>query len=332
MKYKHDFSFGDTRGIRDIMLKHSCHLFSDFSLNLQNCGYPPHEGNGYLIDQIKILIKDLTGKDYKYVIVTNGATNGLNAYLYAKKTPLTTDLITNKLYFMFYPGIARNAGLTHIPSNEKYTPNDYSLRIIDSPSNPLGILCKSNASRNVVWDAAYFTPTYCGFRGDSSRGNMPYITPKHDAMVGSLSKLTGLNGLRVGWLATNNRNIADKALEYVTHDLCGVSYPSQIIAENILDCVSLDAFYIESKKMLDDNKDQMSRLNHIFNNQEIPKIGMFALFEVDSSIKRLLNKASVKTMPGSSIGDTRDSMRFNLGNSTIATKSMVDDILKADKK
>ncbi len=332
-QYKHDFGFGDTRGIREIMMNHIPGKFLETDFG--SYGYPPHGGNIELIEEVKNLIVDLTGKRYKHVLITNGATHALNAYVAAAKNGITRSLVTHPLYFMMYPGIAKIHGLEH-KKQAFVNPSYYGgeLGIIDSPSNPHGkfAVCPVSAT-GTVWDAAYYTPTYCGVR--SSPGGIlkcAVVPPRHEAMAGSLSKLTGINGLRVGWLATDSDDIFQKAYHYVEHDLCGVSNPSQDAALQILKKVNLQGFYEDSRALLDTNRDTLSRLNHIFSGQAIFPVGMYALFEVDSKLRDLLERASVHTLDGRLIGDHRDSVRFNLANSSKATAAMVKAILKEDKR
>jgi aspartate/methionine/tyrosine aminotransferase len=327
--YQHDFAFGDTRGIREIMLKHAPFL----SLGLmpwENFGYPAHDGNPLLKAEISKLIKNLTGKTYNHILVTVGAMHALSAAIAAIRTPQTKFLYTNKLYFGRYPGLAVNSGLKHIKTDQM-NPGPGDIGIIDSPSNPKGELSPYGNNTNIIWDAAYYSPTYCGI-GDRDNLKCYPVIPKHVAMAGSLNKLTGINGLRIGWLATDDQFLYEKALAYITSNILGVSQPSQWAALQILTKVNMNAFYAESKTLIDNNKTELQRLDYLFGYQEIPRKGMFALFEVDEKLKALLEKASVKVMSGKDCGDTRESVRFNLGNSNKDTKAMVDAILKVDGK
>jgi aspartate/methionine/tyrosine aminotransferase len=182
----------------------------------------------------------------------------------------------------------------------------------------------------VVWDAAYHSPTYCGIE-KGGKLVCPEIVPVHAAMVGSLNKLTDINGLRVGWLATDSCCIYDSAKYYVESDLCEVSGPSQEYATRILQRFDLHAFYCESKRLLDNNREELQRLSYMFGGQPIFPYGMFSLFEVDDGIRSLFRRASVKFKDGDEIGDKeRDSVRINLANSNEATRVMVEAILKAD--
>jgi aspartate/methionine/tyrosine aminotransferase len=338
-KYQHDFSWGDTRGVRQVMdaeLKRiGLHVVPQ---DLGKFGYPPHEGYPELIAQVRKLIKDLTGLEHKHVLITNGATHGLNAYVYAAKRMhghrvSVTGLVTRNLYFPFYPQIAAVNGLEH----RRYSPNFdgqpsmEDVGIVDSPSNPEGIMSRGGLTGiRVVWDAAYHSPTYCGMEKDGKLV-CPDIYPVHEAMVGSLNKLTGINGLRVGWLATNSWSIYSDALYYVETTLCGVSGPSQEYATKILERIDLQPFYSQSKRVLDGNRDELQRLGYLFGGQPIFPYGMFALLEVDDSLKDLFEKASVNVKRGKDVGDERESVRINLANTNESMRAMVDAVLKIDR-
>lgn len=330
-EYKHVFSWGDTHGIREAMIKTAPWLVF-LPQPISSFGYPNHEGQENLLKLIEKLCKNLTGNKYKYILITQGCTHALNAYAWAEKDedlkPGDQDLATNNLYFPFYPGIAKNQGLRHAPGQvgKLYK----AIQIIDSPSNPLGEITYGDLGRS-IWDAAYYTPTYGAITANLI-GRKQTSIPAHVAMAGSLSKLTGINGIRIGWLATNEKNLYQKAANWISHDVCGVSWPSQWLAEQLLTKIDLEKFWKISKAVIDNNKNEIEKLSLIFGNQEIPKMGMFALFEVDKKLKKLLEKASVATMPGFLCGDKRDSVRINLAHTNEATKEMVKSVLKADKK
>lgn len=332
MDYKYDFSWGDTRALREIMSQAMSSVGITANVPWHNFGYPAHEGDPDLILYTRKIVENLTGHEYKYILITNGATHALNAFIWALKIPGygNQNLLTNKMYFLFYPGIATNHGLMHIPSDDLLCKN-HDIAIVDSPSNPEGRIFSGGSSLNTVWDAAYYTPAYCGVRTNGQLKCVKSI-PNHMAMAGSFNKLTGINGLRVGWLATDNISIYQNALEYIEHDICGVSYPSQHMALQIMKYIDLDKFYSDAKNIIDSNKTEIAKLGHIFGNQPIPQHGMFALFEIDKKLSKLLGKASVKFMPGSACGDTRNSARFNLSNSNQMTKEMIKAVLKADSR
>lgn len=337
--YLHDFNFGDTRGIRQVMDAELKRIgLGLVPQNLADFGYPPHEGTQELIEQVTKLISDLTGLGYKHILITNGATHALNAYVYAAKRMYghrseVTGLVTRNLYFFFYPQIAKVHGLEHRTYSPNFdgNPNPDDIGIVDSPSNPEGIMTRQGLiGSRVVWDAAYHSPTFCGVE-KNCKLVCPSIHPAHEAMVGSLNKLTGINGLRVGWLATNSRSLYADAFYYVETTLCGVSFPSQDYAAKILERVDMQPFYRQSKRVLDNNREELQRLSYLFGGQPVFPYGMFALFEVDEKLRDLFERASVKVKDGKEIGDSRMSIRINLANTNESTKAMVDAVIEADK-
>lgn len=297
---------------------------------IDSFGYPKHEGEEELVILVRSLVRRLTGKNYEHILITQGCTHALNAYVAAQKEEKTVRVSTRKLYFPFYPGIAQNHGLIHSPSNTPSKVNfPYDLEILDSPSNPEGVVSSSFSDGRRVWDAAYYSPTY----GVRTVGTREFCTPypPHEAMAGSLSKLTGINGIRIGWLATNDQGLYDRAARWATLDTCGISLPSQWLAKEILTSVDMEAFWDKSKLVIDSNRTEVEKLSKIFGDQTIPDKGMFALFEVDSKLKELLDRSMVVTTPGQVCGDDRDSVRINLAHTNAATRAMVKTVLKNDK-
>ena len=152
MGHKFDFALGDTRGIRQIMLKHA--FFLHLAPPWEQFGYPPNFGDKELVDLTTKLVKSLTGTDYKYVIITNGATQALNAFICAKKETKTHSVHTHNLYFFFYPDIIKLHGLHHTPE-ETIAAKPYQISIVDTPSNPVGKINNGGSINGTVWDAAY---------------------------------------------------------------------------------------------------------------------------------------------------------------------------------
>jgi aspartate/methionine/tyrosine aminotransferase len=323
-----NFGWGDTDGIREIILN----LYSDnkkgseYSIINIDQGYPPHEGDPKLIEEVKKLIKNLTNKEYAHVIITNGATNGLYA-TFSAISP--SEVFINDRFFSFYPGIAKQfSKKVHFLNlkESSFAHEENSIVVIDNPSNPRGeIITNVNSlsenKLNIIWDAAYWSPTY-----------VPDLYQKsivqHDFMVGSLSKLTGINGIRLGWVATDNTEVYKKIADYVTHSLCGVSALSQDLAYSILKHVNMEKFYAQSSQLIQDNKNEISRLSTLFDNQSVPEMGMFVYWKVDPKLLEKIKDMGVVFTSGVAIGGTEDEVRINLGRKKHLTKNLVDLLLK----
>jgi aspartate/methionine/tyrosine aminotransferase len=322
-----DFGWGDTRGVRDVLLEVYQNLTLIQHMPLRKFGYPSYEGDPDLIKMLKNLTKKLTDLNYEYICVTAGCTHALNASIYAMNMDRTETLFTRSMYYPRYPELARMAGLYH-HRDEIKTFREEDIFLVDSPSNPLGLLGplnKTNPNRT-IWDAAYHTPTY----GIALPG-----LHNIDAAVfcGSVSKLTGMNGIRLGWTATNDAELHDKIKNYVKNDTCGVSYPSQWIAMDILSSERmLEEFFKYSATMVEYNKEEVLKLKNILGSDRMPTHGMFAFYEVDDSLLSLFDKACVKFTNGQDCGAKVKSIRINLGNSNMQTREMVERIKNADSK
>jgi aspartate/methionine/tyrosine aminotransferase len=323
-----NFGWGDTDGVREIILNMYADdkNKSDYCFININQGYPAHEGDPKLIEEVKKLIKNLTKKDYKHVIITNGATNALCASLSALSP---SEIFINDRFFSFYPGIAKQFSENLHKTNLNQLTAQYkkdSVVIVDNPSNPRGEIVSaiSSPSENipsVIWDGAYWSPTYV-----PNLYKLPIIN--HDIMVGSLSKLTGINGIRVGWLATDSDEIYQKSVDYITHTLCGVSALSQELAYSILKHVNMEKFYAQGAQLITENKDEISRLSPLFGGQTVPEMGMFVFWKAEKDLLEKIKNAGVTFTSGTSVGGTEDEVRINLGRKKYLTKNMVDVLLK----
>lgn len=324
-----NFGWGDTDGIREIILDMYADnkKMSDYSLININQGYPAHEGCPKLIEEVKKLAKNLTGKDYKHIIITNGATNALCASLSAIAP---SEIFINDRFFSFYPGIAKqfseNVNFLNLKESA-FHHADNAVAIVDSPTNPRGELISeikslSSGKLNVIWDGAYWSPTYVSDFKEKK-------VLEHDIMVGSISKLTGINGIRLGWLATDDDSIYKNAVDYITHTLCGVSALSQELAFSILKHVNMEKFYAKSAQLISENKDEISRLSPLFGNQKVPEMGMFVYWKADKDLIEKIKSLGVVFTSGTSVGGTEDEVRINLGRKKYLTKNMVDLILKS---
>lgn len=322
-----DFGWGDTRGLRENILSIYKDLNVSQNMPLEDYGYPPYEGDAELVKKLRKLTKYLTGKEYKYVCITGGCTHAVNASIYSISNMVTDYVGTRELYYPRYPNMVALTDMDHVTFNfPRFTEED--IAVVDSPSNPLGLVGVPNgvSTPNIIWDAAYHSPTY---------GILPGTRRIDNARVfcGSLSKLTGINGIRVGWTATDEENIHSDVQIYVRSSVCGISYPSQYLANEILkDEGRLDLYFKMSSRLISSNKEEVLKLKDIFGSDEISDFGMFAFFKVDQQMLNLFDKAKVKFTPGIDCGADYPSVRINLANTAEQTKEMVQRIKAADRR
>ena len=202
----------------------------------------------------------------------------------------------------------------------------------DSPSNPEGKYTILYPSAMKIWDAAYFSPTYIP-------GDLKAFVPIHDIMVGTASKLLGLSGERVGWLAVKPLSKYEQHLavfdDVVTHLFCGVNQHGQQLISAIFPLKNNfgDEFFSKSKANLDSNKDAWSTVKHIFDGALPNDVGMFFLSDVDPAAKKLLDECGIVYKSGIDLGvGGENKIRINMAAGKNVLNQAVKEILKKDKK
>lgn len=325
-----DLSWGHAVCVRSAFLDHTTGTPVVFGLQeLAGMDYPPHEGDPDLIWVARRVIERQVGTYFKHIILTNGATGGVTLALRAyKRIGYDIAFTRSPPYFPLYPGMIKSAGLKHRLEGERKEPGDKPVALIDSPTNPEGIAIEhSGIGMQIVWDAVYHSKVY-------TAGT--YKPLACDALVGSFSKLLGLNGLRTGWIATNNELLYLRLKELATAEYCGLSSASTIILLKLLrqfkDDRWWDQFEWSARYNLDYNRGDWSKLIKYFGGCEVSQNGMFYYSHMDGAAKKLLSKANIIWTPGSSLGvDHDDSGRFNLGQDCRIVRDAVKEVLKNDR-
>lgn len=298
-------------------------------LSLRDMGYPgTGPGIPDLVEDTKRIIKDESGLDYKHIVITAGAAQAITAILHAGKERDVLCLVRfSKPYFSHYPSLAKLAGYTVLIKDDgPVTQLSSSVDLIDSPSNPEGIIRGSmdTTARITIWDATYANRIYSKLMG---------IQPKHDIMVGSFGKLFGLNGARLGWIATNDSWLFDRLTDINYHMTLGVSVPSQRLVASIIDNIDMDKFTREAALQIDCNREEMTKLEYLsMSGETVPVNGMFYWTTMDSRARGLLKVAGVKWIEGDTCGGTNDHLRLNLAQSRKVVQGMVKAVRKLDGK
>lgn len=322
---KYDLGWGNSIAVRQAFLdtyKGEMIVFSNYSLS--KFDYPDHHGDPELVEITRKVIKDQVGEEYKHVFLTNGATGGVVISLRAFADRYYETCHTrNAPHYVRYPGMIRAAGLSHC--NEEYWQfANSSVVLLDIPSNPLGLTESIEIAVNtpVVLDGVYLNRVY-------TLGNIK--APRHDILVGSYSKLIGINGLRVGWIALNDDLLAERIKELITSEYCGIDMAGTDILKKILSNFDWLSFESKARLKLDYNREEWSKLEKFFDNRPVPEIGMFYYSPVDEKCKELLNKASIHYTDGSVMGTDSSFGRFNLGQDCDLIRKAVKSILEHDK-
>lgn len=320
-----DLGFGNSVAIRQAFLETCTRdliIFGPDQLN--KFDYPDRLGDPELVEFTKKVIKRQTGQDYRNVVLTNGATGGVVISLRSYFQKGFKYCNTRKApYYLRYPNMINASGLIHFEEEYGITPNP-SVILLDIPSNPLCFTHPIRVGENipVVLDGVYLNNVYT---------NGGITVPKHNLMVGSYSKLLGMGGIRVGWIATNDDLAYERLKDLVTSEYCGISMASTEIIKNTLKNFDWDKFEQLARFRLDCNREQWSKLESYFSDP-IPQIGMFHFTALDKKVKKLLEKSGITWTAGSSLGVNDNFGRFNLGQDPDLIQKAVKTVLKEDNK
>lgn len=323
---KFDLTWGESVVVRQRFLEQADDANVKFSYrDLASMDYTPFNGDQELINETAKVIFRQTGQTYKHVFLTNGASGGcaiaLRAFL---RLDVKEGFTYPGPFFALYPAMMRAAGLKHSTYEPETDSN--SVFLLDSPSNPLGLHLEApNEAKYVIWDAVYHNRVYSKLAIDG---------PRHDVVVGSYSKLTGINGIRLGWIATNDDILALIIQDLLAPEYCGLSKPSMEIMLQLLqqyDDYTWTMFEQQANYSLDCNREQWAKLEKYFGGTPVPVNGMFYYGQMDEAAKKLFEKAGIGWQSGLKCGDSDDFGRFNLGQDALLIKEAVKSVLKIDK-
>jgi aspartate/methionine/tyrosine aminotransferase len=261
---------------------------------------------------------------HKYVIPTHGAKHALHAALYALTvdSPVKKTAFFPRPYWVSYPAMAEAVGIeiahsfSYLFEHEVFGREDI-IEIMASPNNPDGHIFRQNYEPD-IWDAAYASSAY-GWKGENYDAKI---------VVCSAGKLTGNVNLRVGWLMTDDADLAEKAKRYVEQTTSGVS--SLAMAEAV---VKMRAVTPTAKEGFFKHCRDTSELigNELvdmgFNNVSYDKRGMFAWMQVKDFEKLdwALAEAKVSVLKGTACGAIGPGYyRWSLGK----WRSYTEDALK----
>jgi len=297
------------------------------NINLQAIEYQPYDGIEVLIEATKIFLKETTGIDYKYVIITNGATSSLNIVLRSLRDKGYDRCFTHKYHFPYYPNIIKKNKYEHevglYMDHEKQLSLPNTLGIVDSPSNPLGhLLLYTDTNNNIIWDSVYHNSVYI---------NTIPVKPDHRVNCGSYSKVFGLTGARIGWIATNSFTDYMIFKEENTYETCSVSYFSQEFIIDVMKNTDMYNFMRAARYRINNNREMFDRICYLFDGQAVPENGMFFTAWTSPYVCKLFDKMNVKSVELDSIGNDKF-LRFNLAQTNELTTKMVKYIIREDSR
>lgn len=325
---KFDLAWGNSVAVREAFLK----TYNQEPLifgprDLMKFDYPTHCGDPELIEITRAVIKRQINKEYKHVFIVNGATGGCVIALRAYKEQGFVFCMTRKApYYIRYPKMVEATGLKHITDKKDGWEDELEVHLVDMPSNPLGLMTDIYPDYHespVILDGVYLNQVYMN--------PLQVTTIPHDVYVGSYSKLLGINGIRLGWLATNDDVLAIRLAELVTSEYCGLSTASQNILKSALKDFRWNFFETYARFKMDLNREQWSKLEKYFGDTPVSNNGMFYYAPMDKKCQDLLLKAGVLWTKGSAMGTDDSFGRINLGQDGRLIENAVKAILKEDK-
>lgn len=317
-----DFGWGEPFCVREA-LKHYYKRKVHKAVDIDSLKYSPDDGDQDLIDLTRWFIKETTGIEYKHIIITNGTTGAINIALRVLAKEGKGICYTHKYHFPYYPQIIEKNGYRHqtglYRDHEQQLSNNSVVGIVDSPANPTGdLLLYYDHKNNIIWDSVYHNPVYI---------NTIPVIPDHRVNCGSYSKVFGLTGSRIGWIATNSKEDYKKFSDENLYENCTISAPSQDLLLDIFDNMDLNNFMRSAKYRVNNNREMWDRIKDLFDNQEVPENGMFYAAWTDPIAYKLLDKLGFTYVTMDSKGNDKY-LRFNLAQTNEITDKAIRFLLK----
>lgn len=327
MNNRFNLGWGSSVAIRKAFIEASLDCYITFdSEDILKMDYTDHTGDPYLIELTREIIERQTGIKYNHIVLTHGATGGLVVALTALRNVCSAETnvcTTPAPFFRMYPDIIKNAGFNHLQTND-FTDLNPSIILLDSPSNPLGKIHIGNipGKHTIIFDSVYHTKSYM---------SKFYEPPAHDINVGSYSKMIGINGIRVGWVATQDGLIYERLKEAAAAHYCGLSHPQATILRGLISNVHWDNFELYAQRKLDANREEWSKLEKYFGGTAVYPVGMFFYSAADQACRDLLDRSGVTYFGGEKLHHTKEYLRINLGQDIELVRDAVKAILAEDK-
>lgn len=313
---KFDLGWGDPVVVRQALFQFDIPIIQS---NSEAYGYTNNSQREEIYHNCKLLNRHFFSRDYKYVVITVGAMQALQGLCDYYKQCGYTGLRADKTYFPYYPEAAKRNNLRF---NSIYK-STRDIRIIDSPSNPKGMVTSSEEFIE-IWDAVYNNNIYKTIKSVPLRNAA--------VVIGSFGKLFGLSGLRLGWVSTDNENIYKHLKHYVEVNTCSLPTPSVVMVNQIVKGYLTDwgiNYENLARSYIDRNREELCKVLNIFDNQKISTNGMFYFPKCSIKARKILDKADIRYVEGSSCGD-KESIRLNLAQDNLLTKQAIQQIKRVD--
>jgi aspartate/methionine/tyrosine aminotransferase len=322
---EYKFCWGEPYCIRDALKSFYKNKTSKIDTDL--ISYQVYEGNPELINKTRDFIKNTTGTEYKFIVITQGTTGAINIVLRSLQRKFKYDkCATYKYYFPYYPSIINKNNYRHIVQKTPefiFSNDSNTLNLIDSPSNPTGNMFFCHDAKNsIIWDSVYHNPVFV---------NNNITNPEHRVNCGSYSKAFGLTGARIGWIATNDETDYAVFKDENMYENCSISYLSQSFVLDVLINTDTNAFMRHSKHLVNNNREMFHKISYMFDNQPVPDNGMYYAAWADPHTNKLLNRLNIKSIK-LDVDAKYEYLRFNLAQINAITNKAVKLLIKEDNK
>lgn len=296
-----------------------------------NLRYPALGGHPKLVEQIEALYPG------HHVVVANGARQALAALFWAYRwnSDDSNSRRSVSAAAPYYPGfrsLADGSKMSFTSQPFDTMIRDYYVNVVTAPGNPHGDVWNDFGAKVDVWDACYASPVYGWFDHNE---NFSW-----EVKVESSSKMFGTSGLRVGWLVTKNKKLADDAALYIERTTSGVCNASQLQVAYLLknrDYVN-EAFHVARGAMGQNYERLYNELGKYCMEFSLsPRrggMGMFAWFQIEDQYQLkfdlAMQKSGVRFFPGHLFGEHRPGyFRASLGQDMLQTALAMEELRSA---
>lgn len=312
----YNLAVGEPRFLQNILVIGWDHGLEDYT-------YPRLGGEEALLRELSRLY------DKKYIVVACGARQALLATFCAFKEGYRCQFVAHQA--PFWPGyreLAKASGMFFSSHKAMFQDDDQVVRCVTSPNNPDG--WQTFNTEVEVWDAVYAHEVY-GWDGTT--------VGKAKVIIGSASKMLGLSGLRVGWLATDDKDLADQAACYIEATTSGVATVSQYHVAKALwhqrmNPQATAERYEQARQIL--NKNGQLFRQYLGGFVIMPSgppaygCGMFAWFTVKEpeQFYKACERARVLVLDGVYCGTTSAEFRMSMGQPNEYTERALEALVK----
>ncbi|MBI1857733.1 MAG: aminotransferase class I/II-fold pyridoxal phosphate-dependent enzyme [Candidatus Melainabacteria bacterium] len=304
-------------------------------------GYTETKGNPKLRSEITKLYKDIKEEN---IIVHAGAEEVIFVFMNSMINP-DDHVIVHFPNYQSLEEIARFKG-AEITRWETKEENDWELDteflkkaikkntrciIINFPHNPTGYLPSKEKLNEIIEIARkhniyIFSDEVYRFLEYDNNDRLPAICDLYEngVSVGVMSKAFALPGLRIGWVATRNKEVLEKMAMFKDYTTICSSAPSEYLA--IIGLKNKEKILKRNLGIISEN---LNKLNEFFNrhkslfNWKKPKAGTIAFPSIKKEINiedfclDLINKKGLMLLPGTKYDFGTKNFRIGFGRKNL---------------